>query len=283
MEELKKEQQLGKRKNVRWEYVLEPENKPTYWDHAALSTEERRARGRRTVFVKEPRALKSLEQEDAQTKTEMLSSSIKGQLEEPCETEILKDDDDDDNVPIYKLLNKTPLSSQVNTPAVKNMIGVRCAERGMSGMLLWQHEFYFVFESEELCRRQHSPPKPYLYQALEFRKGSDLPEEAKVGMTRKQLGEMWVLGVSYAPSINIRMYGKRAKGYLFHTDFNDTDARTGLFWKCPEVVRVDNSQAWREMSKVLLMIPVGMLRVRACWHDVVFRNELCFTESMFLY
>jgi hypothetical protein len=28
---------------------------------------------------------------------------------------------------------------------------------------------------------------------------------------------------------------------------------------------------------------VGMLRVRACWHDVVFRNELCFTESMFLY
>ena len=58
MGELKKEQQSGKRKNVRWEYVLEPENKPTYWDHAALSTEERRARGRRTVFVKEPRALK---------------------------------------------------------------------------------------------------------------------------------------------------------------------------------------------------------------------------------
>jgi hypothetical protein len=28
---------------------------------------------------------------------------------------------------------------------------------------------------------------------------------------------------------------------------------------------------------------VGMLRVRACWHDVVFRNELGFTESMFLY
>lgn len=28
---------------------------------------------------------------------------------------------------------------------------------------------------------------------------------------------------------------------------------------------------------------VGMLRVRACWHDVVFRNDLCFTESMFLY
>jgi hypothetical protein len=55
MEELKKEQQSEKRRKVRWEYVLEPENKPTYWDHAALSTEERRARGRRIVLVKEPK------------------------------------------------------------------------------------------------------------------------------------------------------------------------------------------------------------------------------------
>jgi len=28
---------------------------------------------------------------------------------------------------------------------------------------------------------------------------------------------------------------------------------------------------------------VGVLKVRACWHDVVFRNEFGFTESMFLY
>ena len=130
MEELKKEQQLGKRKNVRWEYVLEPENKPTYWDHAAL--------------LKNQGHWNSLEQEDAQTKPEMLSSSSKGQLEQPCEKEILKGDDNDDNVPIYKLLNKTPLSSRVNTPAVKNMKRVRCAERGMSAMLLWQHEFVFT-------------------------------------------------------------------------------------------------------------------------------------------
>ena len=97
----------------------------------------------------------------------------------------------------------------------------------MSAMLLWQHEFYFVLESEELCRRQHSPPKPYLYQALEFRKGSDLPEEAKV------------------------------------------------------VCRLANG------LKLTYDLPVGksvgILRVRACWHDVVFRNELGFTESMFLY
>jgi hypothetical protein len=60
-----------------------------------------------------------------------------------------------------------------------------------------------------------------------------------------------VLGVAYAPALDIR----REKGYLFHTDINDTDARTGLFWKCPELVRVDNSTAWRAMSSVLTVIP----------------------------
>jgi hypothetical protein len=28
---------------------------------------------------------------------------------------------------------------------------------------------------------------------------------------------------------------------------------------------------------------VGVLTVRACWHDVVFRNELGFTEKTFIY
>jgi hypothetical protein len=27
----------------------------------------------------------------------------------------------------------------------------------------------------------------------------------------------------------------------------------------------------------------GMLKVRACWYDIVFRNEFGFTESRFLY
>jgi hypothetical protein len=28
---------------------------------------------------------------------------------------------------------------------------------------------------------------------------------------------------------------------------------------------------------------VGIITVRACWHDIVFRNSLGFTETMFLY
>jgi hypothetical protein len=106
-----------------------------------------------------------------------------------------------------------------------------------------------------LSRRKKATPKPYLYQALEIRKGMELPAEEQEGMTRKQLGAMWVLGVAYAPALNIRMYSKREKGYLFHTECNDSDARTGLFWRCPEGVRVDNSTAWRAMSNVLTTVP----------------------------
>ncbi len=92
------------------------------------------------------------------------------------------------------------------------------------------------------------PPKPYIYQAVEFRKGSELPEIEKENMSRKQLRATWVLGVAYAPALYVRKQSRREKGYLFHSDASDTDARTGLFWKCQEVVRVDNSTAWPAMS-----------------------------------
>ena len=71
-----------------------------------------------------------------------------------------KEDDDDDKVPIYKLLQKTSLVAREKTPLAekskrerKKFKGVRCAERGGSSMLLWQHEFYFVLERDQFCRR----------------------------------------------------------------------------------------------------------------------------------
>ena len=126
----------------------------------------------------------------------------------------------------------------------------RCAERPGTGMVLWQHEYYYVIE-----KYNGGPPKPYVYQALEFRKGGELPSIEQENMSKKQRLETWVLGVAYAPALDVRKQSKREKGYLFRTVTNDTDARTGLFWKCPEVVRVDNSTAWRAMSSVLTEIP----------------------------
>ena len=38
-------------KKVLWEYVLEPVKKATYWDHAAVGTEERRVQAKRNFLV----------------------------------------------------------------------------------------------------------------------------------------------------------------------------------------------------------------------------------------
>ncbi len=95
------------------------------------------------------------------------------------------------------------------------MIGERCAERSRSRMLLWQHEYYFVIE-----KYNGGPPKPYIYQAVEFRKGSELPEIEKENMSKKQLRATWVLGVAYAPALDVRKQSRREKGYLFHNSYN---------------------------------------------------------------
>ena len=47
-----------KRKKVLWEYVLEPLDKATYWDHAPLLTEERRAQFNRTLKIAKPDGVK---------------------------------------------------------------------------------------------------------------------------------------------------------------------------------------------------------------------------------
>ena len=84
------------------------------------------------------------------------------------------------------------------------MIGERCAERPGSGMLLWQHEYYFVIE-----KYNGGPPRPYIYQAVEFRKGLELPEIEKENMSRKQLRATWVLEVAYAPALDVRKQSRR--------------------------------------------------------------------------
>ena len=97
----------------------------------------------------------------------------------------------------------------------------------------------------------------YLYQALEFQVGTNLPPVEVEGWTQKQKKEVWVRGVAYAPALHVRKFDKveQRKGYLFHSEFNDGDGDTALFGQCPEVVRVDNCMAWRPMSSVLETIP----------------------------
>ncbi len=127
---------------------------------------------------------------------------------------------------------------------------MRCAERPGIGMMLWVHEFYMVIEADP--GRPSGVPVPYLCQALEFKLGTNLDPEEVEGWGKKK-NEVWVCGVAYAPAFHVRKFNKEKmrEGYLFHTEWNDGDADTALFANCPEVVRVDNSVAWRPMSVVM--------------------------------
>ena len=78
-------------------------------------------------------------------------------------------------------------------------MAMRCAERTGTGLMLWQHEFYMVMEP------RHGA---YLYQALEFQVGSNLPLDEVEGSTIKQKKEVWVRGVAYAPALHVRKFDK---------------------------------------------------------------------------
>ncbi len=119
-------------------------------------------------------------------------------------------------------------------------------------MMLWQHEFFMVIEPSP-----RGSPKPYVYEALEFRLGVHLPKDELQGMVLKQQTEVRVLGLAYAPAFHVRKCSvvEMKKGYLFHSEWDDGDGDKALIGQCPELVRVDNCTAWRPMSSVLNMVP----------------------------
>ena len=205
-----------KKTQVRWEYVLEPLEKATYWDHEPLPTEERRARSRRSLKVAEQNEKRSVKKVDV---GDVLIDKV--------------------------ILNeKEPRGSSSEKIGYK---GVRCAERGVSSMLLWQHEFYYVLEQEELSRRKLGPPKPYLYQAIGDNIRVVRPKlDVKVPKNLES--------IDHSEGANADMYVQRTMGYGVKLTFD---------------LPVGKS--------------VGIITVRACWHDIVFRNSLGFTETMFLY
>ena len=114
--------EVSKRKKVRWEYVVEPLNKATYWDHAALSAEERRSKAKRVFLVAETKEqLQTVENNTIEVEDNPKSQKKLGSLREPASAQAP-----------YK--------------------GVRCAERGGTNMLLWQYEFYYVLKELILLR-----------------------------------------------------------------------------------------------------------------------------------
>ena len=150
-----------KKTQVRWEYVLEPLDKATYWDHEPLPTEERRALSRRSLKVVEQNEKRSVKKE-AGKNHEVRGGSLRGFSE-------------GDNIRVVRPKLDVNLPNKVES-------NVQCDEE------------------------------------------------------------------------NVAVSAKRAMVYGVKLTFDLPAGKS-----------------------------VGIMTVRACWHDIVFRNSLGFTETMFLY
>jgi hypothetical protein len=127
--------------------------------------------------------------------------------------------------------------------------GIRCAGRKGTTRLVWLHEFFVVHEGTKHKRNCR------IYQALQFLLGSHLPEGQVAHMTDETRRDIWVLGVCHVPSQDVRQHCTSTRGYLFHNEFNDGDARTALLGNCPELVRVDNNLKWHNIHAISTDVP----------------------------
>jgi hypothetical protein len=127
--------------------------------------------------------------------------------------------------------------------------GVRCAGRHDTTRLLWLHEYYVVHEGTV------GKATKSIYQALQFMLGVHIPDGVIPNMTELMRRSIWVLGIRYVAAAHVQQYRDGSEGYIFHTEYNDEDARTCLFGTCPEVVRVENCLKWHEMKNVSTEVP----------------------------
>ena len=77
-------------------------------------------------------------------------------------------------------------------------VAVRKPSKGTS-IALWQHEFFAV--NTRKCRGNTAKQEVDIYQALEFRKGSDMPEECRAGLSDKKLEAIWGSWCVLCPSV----------------------------------------------------------------------------------
>ena len=127
--------------------------------------------------------------------------------------------------------------------------GIRCAGRKGTTRLLWLYEFFVVNEGTI------KQPNGSIYMALQFLLGSQLPVGEVPNMTEDMSRDIWVLGISHVPADDVRHCGTSKSRYLFHSEVNDGDAKTALFGRCPELVRIENCLKWHNIHSISTEVP----------------------------
>jgi hypothetical protein len=87
----------------------------------------------------------------------------------------------------------------VRVRKIKMQVAMRTSSKGTS-IPLWKHEFYAVCKTKV---KFNGAQNLDIYQALEFRAGSEMPLQCRNGLSVKQLSEIWVQGVYLAPAADV--------------------------------------------------------------------------------
>ena len=90
-----------------------------------------------------------------------------------------------------------------------------------TSIALLRNEFFAV--SARKWREKAAESEVDIYQALEFRKGCDMPLECRARLSEKEGEDIWVHGVYYAPASVIRGANVelRKDRYVFQKDTRD--------------------------------------------------------------
>jgi hypothetical protein len=131
--------------------------------------------------------------------------------------------------------------------------------RPLKGTLvtLWVHEYFAVFNN----KRTKGNRQMDFYQAVEFSTGRDMPVECRLGLSDKELAQIWVKGLYFAPASRIRRARQDLPKdrYIFQKDTAE-DWEPSVQYRaelgnCPELVMVTNCTMWHPMSDVLHILP----------------------------
>ena len=125
---------------------------------------------------------------------------------------------------------------------------------------LWLHEFFAVFTNNARLRPKGKRELDF-YQAVEFSTGRDMPAECRLGLSDKELAQIWVKGLYFAPASRIRRARRDLPKdrYIFQKD-TASDWEPAIQYRaemgnCPELVMVTNCTMWHPMTDVLYMLP----------------------------
>jgi hypothetical protein len=136
-------------------------------------------------------------------------------------------------------------------------VAVRKPRKGKF-VALWIHEFFAVHTKMVKSKGKYDLD---IYQAMEFSLGVHMPVECRMGLSERQLSEIWVKGRYFAPASRIqRANPELRKDRFIFQKYTALDWEPALQYKaelgkCPELVMVSNCHMWHPMCDVLDMLP----------------------------